>query len=560
MSPHLGASFVLAVSLLLATGNGAWANPGDLDPSFGTGGVVTTTFGTEEARALAVALQADGKIVAVGTNTTGTFELARYNVDGSLDTTFGIGGSVTTAIGGINDFAEAVAVQEDGKIIVAGTTDTGTQNVLGNDQTVFALVRYNPDGGRDETFGSGGTVTTAFGTVGDRARTIVLQDDGKVVLGGNTFTACDPSSRCEGAFALARYDTVGSLDSTFGTGGKVITPFGTSSSIHAVALQGDGKLVVAGSTIDDGGAVAGALARYNADGTLDATFGTGGIATGAALNFAGAEAVALQPDGKIVAAGPTEMQYLHARDFMVARYNSDGKPDSTFGTAGTATAAFGNVANCAGVALQGDGKIVAAGDTQYQAFALARFNAEGTLDASFGTRGTVTTGLSDFAEGTAVVLQRDGKIVLAGYADTDPVDFVTGFALARYLDGSTGTTITTTSTTTTTSTANPIPSTTTTVPCATARCTLSAALASPACAGQIVPASVTGKLATAETLIDQAATTPGKKGRTARHKAKSLLRQAGANAIHAAKGKRAKLSRACATALKSAAGLAAAGL
>jgi uncharacterized delta-60 repeat protein len=197
------------------------AHPGDLDPSFGTGGTVTTAFGTSGTSAYAIALQGDGKIVAAGgTGLQDAFALARYNPDGSLDKTFGTGGLVMT---GINELAgvNAVAVQEDGKIVVAGSS--------GGVQGFFTLARYNPDGRLDKTFGAGGPV---FGTSGS-ANALALQGDGKIVAAGSTENT---------TFALVRYNPDGILDGTFGTGGTVTTAFGTSgSSASAVALQGMGR-------------------------------------------------------------------------------------------------------------------------------------------------------------------------------------------------------------------------------------------------------------------------------------------------------------------------------
>src|SRR6516165_431864 len=201
---------LLALTLVATRAGVVAAHPGDLDPSFGTGGKVTTAVGY----ASAVALQGDGKIVAVGhtdTGTQGAFALARYNSDGSPDATFGTGGTVTTAFPsffGSYDAAYAVALQGDGKIVAAGDTDTGTRGA-------FALARYNPDGSLDATFGTGGTVRTAFGTSYDAANAVALQGDGKIVAAGDT------DAGTHGAFALARYNPNGSLDATFGTGGTV---------------------------------------------------------------------------------------------------------------------------------------------------------------------------------------------------------------------------------------------------------------------------------------------------------------------------------------------------
>ncbi|MEV6050381.1 calcium-binding protein [Streptomyces sp. NPDC052107] len=417
---RVGAVAALGAALVLFCPGVALAAPGDLDPTFGTGGKVTTDFSGNND--FATAAQADGKIIAVGQSDAGggdfDFALARYNLDGSLDTTFGTGGKVTTNFGGV-DGARGVAVQTDGKIVVAGFSNTD-----------FAVARYNTDGSLDTTFNGTGAVTTDFGGGEDVAFGVALQADGKIVAAGSTnaFGGLD--------FALARYNLDGSLDTTFGTGGKVVTDFGTGDNdiANGVVVQTDGKIVAAGSGVS-GSTLDFALARYNTDGSLDTTFGTGGLVT---TDFGGdndqALGVALQNDGKIVAAGFTNAGGTN--DFALARYNTDGSLDTTFGTGGKVITDFGGTIDEAfGVAVQTDGKIVAAGITNAGGtfdFALARYNTNGSLDTTFGTGGKVTTnfGGSDVARG--VTLQTDGKIVAAGSSNAGGT---TDFALARYLGG-----------------------------------------------------------------------------------------------------------------------------
>ncbi len=202
---------------------------GDLDVTFGDDGMVTTDFGTESV-GNAVAPQKDGKIVVAGAadvNEDSLFGIARYNVDGSLDATFGMEGTVTTFFDEGEGQGNAIALQKDGKIVVAGTVDPGG----------FGVARYNVDGSLDATFGTGGKVTTIF-TGSDEGNAIVLQKDGKIVMAGTTSTD----------FAIARYNTDGSLDISFGTEGKVITDFGTIDVGNAIALQKDGKIVIAGTS------------------------------------------------------------------------------------------------------------------------------------------------------------------------------------------------------------------------------------------------------------------------------------------------------------------------
>jgi uncharacterized delta-60 repeat protein len=285
----------------------------------------------------------------------------------------------------------------------------------------FALARYNADGSLDSSFGSGGKVLTDFGSSSiDGARAVALQPDGRIVAAG--------TSRAGGSFdfALARYNADGSLDPGFGSGGKVLTDIGSSSfdQALAIALQPDGKIVAAGN----GGF---ALARYNADGSLDSSFGSGGkVLTDAGIsNLA---AIALQPDGKIVAAG--ESLAAGPLDFALARYNADGSLDSSFGSGGKVLTNLGSLDGARAVVVQVNGKIVAAGYSfagGSRDFALVRYNADGSLDPGFGSGGKVLTdiGSSSFDAASAAVLQPDGKIVAAGSIGLITSDF----ALVRYL-------------------------------------------------------------------------------------------------------------------------------
>jgi uncharacterized delta-60 repeat protein len=315
---------------------------------------------------------------------------------GDLDPTFGVGGKVTTDFfGGLNDLARALVLQPDGKLVAAGQAEAT------DGRSEFALARYLPDGSLDPTFGVGGKVTTDFGGQFDLALALVLQPDSKLVAAG-LFGG--------GNFALARYLPDGSLDPTFGVGGTVISDF--EGELLALALQPDGKLVAAG-----GSAGSFALARYLPDGSLDPTFGVGGTVTTDFTNDVGgvdaAHALALQPDGKLVAAGGS------AGGFALARYLPDGHLDATFGVGGKVITDFGGApAGASALALQPDGKLVAAGSASpgfVADFALARYLPDGRLDPTFGTEGKVTTdfrGLDDVA--SALVLQPDGKLVAAG--------------------------------------------------------------------------------------------------------------------------------------------------
>jgi uncharacterized delta-60 repeat protein len=402
MHRALGVGVVVAV---LAFGGVALAAASDLDTTFGGDGKVTTDFTSGEDGAFAVAIQADGKIVAAGSSGH-VFGLARYNSDATLDPTFGAGGEVTTSLGPKGSVALGVAIQADGKIVAAGSAGSK-----------FGLARYNTDGTLDATFGASGEVTTSLGQNGSFALGVAIQADGKIVAAGSAGSK----------LGLARYNADGSLDTTFSGDGKVITSLSKNGSLAAeIAIQADGKIVAAGSAGSKFG-----LARYTTNGTLDTTFsGDGKVTTSVGPNGSSALGVAIQADGKIVAAGSSGSR------FGLARYTTNGTLDTTFSGDGKLATRFkdGSLANA--VAIESDGRIVAAGESSLLilngTFALARYDTDGTLDTTFSGDGKVTTNFdsrADFA--TAVAIQSDGRIVAAGEANY--VSYNGKFALARYL-------------------------------------------------------------------------------------------------------------------------------
>ncbi|MGE3971100.1 MAG: beta strand repeat-containing protein, partial [Porticoccaceae bacterium] len=344
---------------------------GTLDTGFGGGdGIVTTPVLASTDVAYALAVQADGKIVVAGRTANGSnhdFALVRYNADGTLDTGFGGGdGMVTTPVLASSDVAQALAVQADGKIVVAGWALSGNQD--------FALVRYNADGTLDTGFGGGdGIVTTPVGASDDVAFALAVQADGKIVLAGYAHNGSNAD------FALVRYNADGTLDTGFGGGdGMVTTPVLASSDVaQALAVQADGKILVAGSAYN-GGNHDFALVRYDTDGTLDTGFGAGGKVTtpvGALGNAA--QALAVQADGKILVAGSAYNGSNH--DFALVRYNADGTLDTGFGSGGVLVIDFGGSNDTAtGVALDADGSILVSGNADGD-FAVARVHGVAVL-------------------------------------------------------------------------------------------------------------------------------------------------------------------------------------
>jgi uncharacterized delta-60 repeat protein len=395
---------------------------------------ITTDIGTNSDEwANAMAVQNDGKIlVAGGSGASGSYDftVVRYNSDSTLDSSFGTGGKAHTDIGtNSSDGANAIALQSDGKIVLAGNSTTAGA-------TDFAVARYNSDGTLDSSFGTAGKVTTDIGTnSADYSTAMAVQSDGKILVSGY-FNAGGSRN-----FVVVRYNSNGTLDASFGTGGKVTTDIGTNSDdqASAVTFQSDGKILLAGGS-NAGGSFDFAVVRYNSDGTLDASFGTGGkVTTDIGTNSSdGANAIALQSNGKILLAGQSNTS--GSPDFVAIRYNSDGTLDASFGTGGKVTTDIGTSSDDRpyGIQIESDGKILLAGNTNASGsydFAVARYNSDGTLDSSFGTSGKVTTDIgTNSDEGfSAIRIESDGKILLAGNSDTNDPGNTYDFALVRIL-------------------------------------------------------------------------------------------------------------------------------
>jgi len=415
---------VLAITFTRAS-DAVPGQPGTLDTTWATAsplgaGKLMTAIGGGNDAASAIAVQPDGKIVVAGTCHNGSdndFCVARYTVSGLLDATFGSGGKVITDISGADDYANALALQADGKIVVAGSCYS-----IGLD---FCLARYNANGVLDATFGTGGTLVTTITGLDDVAAALALQPDGRIVVAGYCYTGGPGSDFC-----LARYNADGTIDTNFGSGGQVFTAITANDDpARALALQPDGKIVVAGTCSD-----AFCLARYSSTGVLDPSFGSSGsVVTNIGTGLV--RAVALQPDGKIVVAGACVNGNW---DFCLTRYGSSGALDLSFGSNGIVATPVNGTNNeyVRALALQPDGRIAVAGychNGSNDDFCLARYLPSGALDPSFGSGGKVVTpiGLStDVAN--ALVLQPDGKFVVAGTCNNGSND---DFCLARYDGG-----------------------------------------------------------------------------------------------------------------------------
>lgn len=394
---------------------------GILDASFNGTGVTRTPVSTTRETNGGLAIQDTGQIIVGGDtydNVDYDFYLAAFNADGTLDTTFGVNGETKTDFGIGFDNASVTAIQNDGKILLAGHTVTGSQYDTG-------LARYNPDGSLDSTFGSGGLVTSTVSSSYEKAHDIALQPDGKILLAGMWAASYWGAS-------VIRYNNDGSLDTSFGTAGVVnIYQPPTDSAATALALQTDGKIVVAGYSKPNF-----LLARYNSNGTPDLSFGSGGRVITPRLGPSNDQwnDVAIQSDGKIVVAGTT-FSGTTVRDIIVARYNSDGSLDSTFNGTGLLAYAISKQADEAlRLYLQVDGKIVFGGytNTGYRNTSfVGRINTDGTFDSTFNGNGFAFLPLEENIDGSlemGIEMQTDGKIVIASVSQTE-------IALARYLAG-----------------------------------------------------------------------------------------------------------------------------
>jgi uncharacterized delta-60 repeat protein len=403
---------------------------GLLDLSFGGNGSVTTDFlqsfdfvNTQYGAAVAP----NGDIVVAGTsdqNGASDFAVARYNPDGSLDNSFGMQGKVTIDLGSAEDFGQAIVIQPDGNLLVSGFSRRDGQNVD------FAVIRLTSTGELDASFGTGGVAFVDFSSR-DTAWGMAMQADGKIVVAGDT-------SPTESRYmAVTRLMPDGQLDATFGAGGKQTVAIGSNSSATGIAIQPDGFIVLAGfvENGNDFGA-----ARMTPIGQLDLAFGIGGHQT---IDFGSQSdncwGLALTGDGRIILSG-FSIQPVTGRDFAVAALTAEGELDGSFGISGKQTIDFGSEQDtCYAMAVQPNGGLILGGYTYQTAteydFATAWVSSTGQLDSSIGAAGRVTTDLGSVDEwiGTLLV-QPDGNVIAVGTSWQTSTAY--DFALARYFGGS----------------------------------------------------------------------------------------------------------------------------
>ena len=413
----------LLMTSLLLSAPPAFAAGGGLDPSFSGNGLQLTDFAADYDGALDLAIQDDGKIVAVGYAGVGgsvEFGVARFRRGGALDTTFSGDGKRMVDLGSGSSQANAVIIQDDGKIVVAGYAETAT----GRD---FALARLRPGGGLDPTFSGDGKKTTDLGSDLEEIYGVGVRLDGKIVVAGYTFGT-------DSDLALARYRPNGALDTTFSGDGRRVIDLGGDEAIWAMTLLPNGKVLGVGEAFGDADKDF-LLARFRAGGALDGTFsGDGRTLT----DFGGTEqanAIAIGPDGKIVLAGTAN---LGADDeFAVARYGPSGGLDETFSGDGKRIPPLSLAGDQAhGVVVQPDGKIVVAGyawNGSDDDYVVVRLRPGGGFDPTFRDEddGIAYIGFGfGHDDGFALARQPDGRLVVAGYADNGVND---DFGLVRLL-------------------------------------------------------------------------------------------------------------------------------
>jgi len=387
----------LLAALVLLSGLSFAAKPGDLDPSFGNAGKVRIGSTGDQFVFTSVALDSRGRIVAAG-NKGNRFALARVRSNGTLDQSFGSGG---IAVGGLTGTLADMTIDRYGRIVVAGSTRDGD----------FLVARYHSDGSPDDSFGTGGAVVTNFGNL-DYGSSIAIDSRGRIVAAGERAHK----------FALARYLPSGSLDPSFSSDGKVLSGFGSSNArATATVIDSRDRVIAAGDFEGYGGF---ALVRYSRRGVINArSFGVGGKVTTA---FGGSEYVnsaAIDSQGRIVVAGTT-LQARTPAHFALARYDSSGSLDQTFGGDGRVVSAFGRATD---MAIDPHGRVVVVGFTdppggEFPDSTLARYLPTGNLDPTFGDDGRVITS-GGVSQPWSLAIDSQGRIVTVGTGS---------FTLARY--------------------------------------------------------------------------------------------------------------------------------
>ena len=445
--------FFIVVFLIAAAG--VFAAPGNLDPTFNGNGVVRSNIfysGTGAVEFRTLAIQPDGKILAVGYVDAGANSIdshsivLRCNADGTIDTTFGTNGRADLYYPDYpirGRVASAMELQPDGKIVLAITERPTTEPAW-----LCGATRLNADGSVDTGFGVNGLVSTPTPGNWCYVKNIKVQNDGKIVVGGTAFDQSIGTAH----LAVIRYDANGVADTTFGANGLMFDPRGSYQDLHDVLLQPDQKIIVTGGTLVEGADQL--VARYNADGTRDTTFGSDGLfAFPGQNNLAGNRSAALQPDGRIIVAGAILGSGAHGPGFYMNRVNPNGTLDTTFGANGYVVTqeVDRKVRESTAIVLQPDGKIIIGGSmlydidspNHYADFSTGRYSADGVLEqntsgkfmrrgesilsSAWGDNGITRTHFTDnvFARITDMKLDAAGRLLVYGYNNGEMV-------MARY--------------------------------------------------------------------------------------------------------------------------------
>ncbi|MCA9753976.1 MAG: hypothetical protein KC591_17390 [Gemmatimonadetes bacterium] len=383
-----------------------FTHTGPMDTSFDVDGTRFDNFGTQNAVARDLAIQPDGKIVTVGERKGGRCVLARQEPDGTLDPTFGVGGiSILDSVASSLASGHALVRLDDGRLLVAGNSPAPA--------STFGVARLDATGSLDPSFGGGGAATAS---PGPNSHCIgVAATVGKIWLAGDSQSAALDWR----GFSMARFDSDGSLDFSFSGDGSLVQRIGlrTDAQAHAMALLSNGKVLIAGESLNDLGGYDLTVARFLQDGSFDLSFNGQGVAIPFLLGDSRARALLVQPDGRIVVGGSIDSG---PREFLLARFLPDGFLDVSFGDGGVVTTGFSGAAEVFALAPLPDGRLLATG-TCYQGyddeqFAVARYRADGTLDGSWGIGGTELVPFAATVRDTAraVALDDQGRVVIAG--------------------------------------------------------------------------------------------------------------------------------------------------
>ncbi|WP_395091658.1 T9SS type A sorting domain-containing protein [Vaginella massiliensis] len=400
------------------------AQSGNLDSSFGQNGFVVDSFSPDYDSAEKIVLQADGKILVMGDTGFASIRkmaVARYNADGSIDTSFGNEGKLNITTTMPKSFARDGIVQPDGKIILSGYQwDNSTGDLI--------LVRLNTDGSFDTSFGNQGIAVLDNNGMNEVGSSIHLQADGKIIIAGDA----------DDQFTMGRVNADGTIDTTFGTNGWVRTSFPIWSSVNDIHVNSTGEILVTGMAMNPYSNWKVGLAKYDADGNIDFNFGENGtmmLSIGIAHDFA-IRGILLD-DGKMYIGSHSYYDTRPLRyEVVVSKFNANGSLDTTYGTGGNTKVRWveNGENNITDMLLQDDGKILVSGrgyENTSEVFAIAKFDADGKLDNTFGTQGKVTANVGETRDmATSIALQTDGKLVVSGYTSNmvDP----TNFFIARY--------------------------------------------------------------------------------------------------------------------------------